>query len=634
MPAAAPHARSTPADSGAAVDGLPAVPSVSDWLGAVRGGRLSAPQAAAAALARAERHGVPASAGFAGATPVAVSDPVDVAWIDRHDAVTINAAAERAATLGTSAALAGLPIAVKGSLDVAGLPTTLACPGFASGPAEQSATAVARLEAAGAIVLGTTNLDQFATGLNGTRSPYGAPHAVGHPGRISGGSSSGSAVAVARGDVALSVATDTAGSGRVPAALNGIVGFKPSRGLISTRGLFPACESFDCVTVMATDVDAVALALDVMIEPDAADPGARDAPLPPAFVAERAGSTGLRLAIPHELPDTVIEPEAAAAWTKALELAGSLDVPGGVELVPIDLEPLYRAGAMLYGSAIVAERTAVIGPYLAAVHAGQAEGLLDPTVDEIIRAGVDFTATQALTAVGELRALTRQVHALLSEFDALLTPTVLEHPTHAQLAADPVGANARLGTFTTFGNLLDLVVGSFPSLPRADGLPFGVSLHAPAFGDRRLLRIAARWERAVAAAQRAAEADPERLTIAVGGAHMAGMAANAELIACGGRYERLTRTDGTYRLHVLDTPLGPRPGIEHVGAVDGTSVEVELWSLPLEGMGAFTACIPPGLAVGPMTMLDGSTVLGFGAAAASTVASAPVATSWRAISRA
>ncbi|MDQ8045882.1 MAG: allophanate hydrolase [Patulibacter sp.] len=642
-------------------------------LGRVRRGEQTVLESALAALTRAGDHGAPASHLLTGAReddPTEVS--VDPAWIDRFDEDALEAAAIRAELAGPHAPLLGVPVAIKGNIDVEGLPTTAACPTFATGPAELSATAVRRLEDAGAIVVGTTNLDQFATGLNGTRSPYGAPHAVGHPGRISGGSSSGSAVAVARGDVPLALGTDTAGSGRVPAALNGIVGLKPSKGLVSTAGVLPACRSQDVVSIFAADVDSASVALDVLAGPDPADPWSRHAPvngssLPaglfddPSVTTDEAiairhtgGDAGLTIGFPATLPVTHVDEAASIAWERALRLIKSLDVPGGVRLVPVDLAPFVEAGSMLYGSAFVAERYASVGEFVEAADVdagpGRPDPGLDPTVRDIVLAGAAPTAAEAFAAIDRMRDLTKQTHAVLAEIDALFTPTVMEHPTHADLAADPVGANARLGTFTTFGNLLDLAVLAVPAQERADGLPFGVSFHSLPFTEQRLLSIGARWERAVrvaavadvaatagatqAAADQPAAAMPAEPTIllAVGGAHMAGLPANPELLAAGGEYVRLTRTSPDYRLHVLDTPVGPRPGIERVTS-DGAPVEVELWSVPASQLGAFTGKVPPYLALGPVTLLDGSTALGFLGAASDEVAASRVVPSWRAFAR-
>ncbi|MDO9357046.1 MAG: amidase family protein, partial [Solirubrobacteraceae bacterium] len=345
-------------------------------------------------------------------------------------------------------------------------------------------------------------------------------------------------------------------------------------------------------------------------------------------------------------PVTHVDEEASIAWEFALRLLKSLDVPGGVRLVPIDLAPFVEAGAMLYGSALVAERYASVGAFiegaLAAEGPGRPDPGLDPTVRDIVLAGGAPSAAEAFAALDRLRSLTKQTHAVLAEVDALFTPTVLEHPTHAQLAEDPVGVNARLGTFTTFGNLLDLAVLALPAQPRLDDLPFGVSFHGLPFTEQALLELGARWERAVNEANAGAgsggagndqgtaqDADESRLLLAVGGAHMAGLPANHELLACGGEYVRLTRTDGSYRLHVLDTPVGPRPGIERMKG-GGPGVEVEVWSLPTSQLGAFSAKVPPHLAIGPVTLLDGSTALGFLGAASDEVAGSRTVRSWRA----
>ncbi len=492
-------------------------------------------------------------------------------------------------------------------------------------------------------------------------------------------------MAVARGDVPLALGTDTAGSGRVPAALNGIVGLKPSKGLVSAAGVLPACRSLDVVSIFAADVDSATLALSVLAGPDAADAWSRTSdghlaaarsgapdgsPLAQALPPCAGPGRALRIGVPAALPDTKIDPEAAAAWEAALTLLPGL--AGEVELVEVDLAPFLEAGAMLYGSAFVAERHASVGAFIeAAVAADPADPALDPTVRDIVLAGGAPSASEAFAAIDRIRALTAQTHAVLADLDALFTPTVLEHPTHAELAADPVGANARLGHFTTFGNLLDLAVLALPAAPRSDGLPFGVSFHAPAFCEARVLELGARFERVACESQ--GPARPEgapvatdakgRILLAVGGAHMAGMPINHELTSEGGEYVRLTRTASDYRLHVLDTPLGPRPGIERIGdgsggAADasaggaasvgglhasafgafpggaaGPGVEVEVWSIPSERLGAFIHRVPSQLALGPITLFDGSTVLGFLGAASDEVAGARLVPSWRHFAR-
>ncbi|MBO9531484.1 MAG: allophanate hydrolase [Solirubrobacteraceae bacterium] len=663
MSTASPADHPSAAAHSARVAGVWAPESLGEVLGRVRSGASTPELEAAAALGRADAYGRPAAEGQG--TSLEPAESFDPVWIDRLDAAAVAAGAAQSSAGGAHLPLTGVPVAIKGNIDVAGLPTTAACPSFADGPAAVHATAVQRLADAGAVIVGTTNLDQFATGLNGTRSPYGAPHAAGLPGHVSGGSSSGSAVAVARGDVPLALGTDTAGSGRVPAALNGIVGLKPSKGLVSTAGVLPACRSLDVVSVFAADVDSAALALTVLAGPDPADAWSRTADgftapeglgaLPPRLGAGRA----LRLGVPAALPEgTRIDPEAAAAWEAALAVATEL--AGEVELVPVDLEPFFEAGSMLYGSAFVAERYASVGTFIEQAFATDpGDTALDPTVRDLVLAGASPSAATLFDDLDRIRVLSAGAHATLATVDALLTPTVLEHPTHEELAADPVGANARLGLFTTFGNLLDLAVLALPAARRCDGLPFGVSFHAPAFQEARVLELGARFEAAVrdsgapvgtgdvseptllrpAGAPPATDAEG-RLLLAVGGAHMAGLPLNHELTGAGGEYLRLTRTSPDYVLHVLDTPLGPRPGIERVGrespataSTGGLGVEVELWALPSEALGSFVHRVPPHLALGPITLLDGSTAIGFLGAASDEVTSSRLVPSWRHFAR-
>lgn len=581
-------------------------------LARLRQGLSTAQQEVAGASARALAHGAPAAMAAAGA----VADPV---WLHHRPMDRLAAEAAAVDAHAPHRPLHGIPVAVKGNIDVAGLPTTAACPTFADRPAAANAAAVARLTEAGALTLGTTNLDQFATGLSGARSPYGIPRAVDDPTRISGGSSSGSAVAVARGDVPLALGTDTAGSGRVPAALNGIVGLKPSRGLISTTGVLPACRSLDVVSIFTADVASAAQALRVLAAPDPADPYSRD----PAPLWPGPGLPGrCVIGIPRELPDTVIEPAALRAWQGSLELIGGLP---GVELIDIDCAPLLDAGRQLYGGAFVAERYASVGAFIAH-EAEQPTGAssLDPSVRELVLAGAGWTASDAFAALADMQGRTRAAHAQLAACDALLTPTVLEHPTVEQMLADPIAVNARLGHFTTFGNLLDLSVLALPGLRREDGLPFGLSLHAPAFHEATLLEIGTRIERALS--PRAIGSD--QMLIAVCGAHMAGLAANRELTDLGAEFVALSQLAPGYRMHLLQTPAGPRPGLQ-LGH-PGSPVEAELWSLDGAALGALSARVPQGLALGAVRLLGGEIVTGFVAAADAAISVAPELAGWRA----
>jgi allophanate hydrolase len=380
--------------------------------------------------------------------------------------------------------LAGLVAAVKDNIDVAGLPTTAAAPSFAYQPAED-ATAVARLRAAGAVVLGKANLDQFATGLVGTRSPYGAVRNAWDPARISGGSSSGSAVAVALGLVDLALGTDTAGSGRVPAALNGVVGVKPTRGVIPATGVVPACRSLDCVTVFARSLDLAGKAVAAMAGPDGRDPLAAlpgDRPRGAWQLPPGGGSPRVAVPLPAQLDGL------ADGWAEAFAAAASRLEMAGVETAEVDIAPLLEAGALLYGGAFVAERYTAVGAHLAA-NTGLIGTDLDPVVARIILDGARFTAADLLADQRKLDRLAARAAATLAGFDALLTPTTTAHPTLADVAADPVGVNSRLGRYTNFANLLDLASVAVPA-GTVRGLPFGIMLTGPAGSDERLAEIA------------------------------------------------------------------------------------------------------------------------------------------------
>ncbi|OIJ64502.1 allophanate hydrolase [Streptomyces mangrovisoli] len=477
--------------------------------------------------------------------------------------------------------LAGRLLAVKGNIDVAGLPTTAGCPAYAYRPAAD-APAVARLRAAGALVLGTTNLDQFATGLVGTRSPYGAVRAAHDPARISGGSSSGSAVAVALGIADLALGTDTAGSGRIPAAFNGIVGLKPTRGLVPTEGVVPACASLDCVTVFARTLPEAEQALAHL-----AGPPARALPPLPA----RAPGPW-RIAVPPlaqlgDLDD---------GWPAAYETAVRLLADAGAEIRPLDLTPFTEAAAMLYEGAFVAERYTAVGEFIdkATADGGADADTLDPTVAGIISRARDIPAHRLYADMDRLAALRARALAELADADALLLPTAPGHPTLAEVAADPLGANARLGRFTNSTNLFDLAAVAVPA-GEVGGLPFGVMLIGPAFTDERLATIA-----------RSLRAE---VSLAVVGAHLTGQPLNPQLLSLGGRLARTTTTAPVYRLYALDT-VPPKPGLVHVGE-GGAGIETEIWRLPAEGLGSLLATLPRPMALGRVELADGTTAPGF-----------------------
>ncbi|PUB24841.1 allophanate hydrolase [Promicromonospora sp. AC04] len=396
------------------------------------------------------------------------------AWIELRPQGAV--AAELAATLGRAAAgqelpLAGLLVAVKGNIDVAGIATTAACPAYAYQPA-QDATAVARLRAAGAVVLGATNLDQFATGLVGTRSPYGPVRHATDATCISGGSSSGSAVAVALGVADLALGTDTAGSGRVPAAFHGLYGIKPTRGTVSAAGVVPACRSLDVVTVMSADLDVAEAALAVMAGPDRRDPLSR---------AGEAVTLPARARIGVPLPGRL--GDLAPGWAEAFDAETTRWAASGAEPVPVDITVLLEVATMLYDGAFVAERYAAVGAFVDA-HPDD----VDPVVGGIIARAKEIPAWRLFQDQERLDQAAVVARELFSRVDAVLLPTTTEHPTLAAVAAEPIAVNSRLGRFTNFANLLDLAALAYPA-GTVDGLPFGAQLVAPAFTDHGLAAL-------------------------------------------------------------------------------------------------------------------------------------------------
>jgi allophanate hydrolase len=527
------------------------------------------------------------------------------AWIDHVPSDVLRAAAGRLADEGPEGRpLWGVPFAVKGNIDVAGLPTTAGCPTYAAGPAAAHATVVARLVAAGALPVGTTNLDQFATGLVGTRSPYGACHAVGHPGWVSGGSSSGSAVVVAQGDVPCALATDTAGSGRVPAALNGIAALKPTRGRVSAAGVVPACRSLDCVGVFAATPAEAAAVVAVAAGPDPLDPWSR-APGQPVVAprADRAPRIGVP---PDEALDFGGDGAAADAHAAAIDRARAR----GWRLDEVDPTPFLAAGALLYGGAFVAERYAAVGDFVRAAPEG-----LDPVVASIIGGAAGVPAWRAFADADRLRSLAAEAAPTWNAVDALLLPVVPTTLTHAAVAADPIGANARLGTYTTFANLLDLCAAVTPVDPRADGHPWGVQLVGPAWADERVAVLAQDLGSPAAdvAVPTPGAVPPGTVPLVVAGAHLRGEALEHQVLDCGGRWHATTRTAARYALHlVAEDP--PRPGLIRTDG-PGAAIEVDVWALPPDGWARFVAAGVPGLAVGRVELADGSVLPGFVAAA-------------------
>jgi allophanate hydrolase len=507
---------------------------------------------------------------------------------------------------GADLPLAGLVAAVKNNVAVKGLPTTAACPSYATTHASVDATAVARLREAGAVVLGASNLDQFATGLVGTRSPHGAVRDSRRPEFISGGSSSGSAVAVALGLVDVAIGTDTAGSGRVPAALQGIVGIKPTVGVVPVDGVVPACRSYDCVTVFARDVDTADVAMGVMAGGVTARPFPPDAPL--------AAPEAPVVAIPRELP------ELSPAWQEAFGSACARLAKHGVTLREISLQPFLEAARLLYDGGLVAERHEAVGLFVDA-HRDE----VDPTVGAIVAAAGEVSATRLLHDRARLAELTATALAELGDCDAMLIPTTTAHPSIAEVAADPVAVNSRLGTYTNFCNLMDLCAVAVPSGMAGDD-QFGVTVVARSGADAVALDVA----RLViaptdsVAAPGAAVVSPtsapwptraglSATLLLVVGAHLRGQPLAWQLTDRGARWVGPAYTAPLYGLVRLDTSP-PKPGLMRVGPADGTSIGGELWLVGTAMLGDFLAALPAPMALGRVTLADGSEVVGFGCA--------------------
>jgi allophanate hydrolase len=505
--------------------------------------------------------------------------------------------------------LYGVPVAVKDNIDALGFPTTAACPAFSFTPSHDS-TAVARLREAGAIIIGKTNLDQFATGLVGVRSPYGIPKNPIRADLIPGGSSSGSASAVSAGLVPLSLGTDTAGSGRVPAMLNNIVGLKPSLGMISTAGVVPACRTLDCISVFALTVDDAALALSVMAGPDPADPFSRDRPLS----AITPFPANVRLGVPRNGQLIFFgDKKAETAFSEALKRWQAL----GATLVEFDLEPFYETARLLYEGPWVAERYLVIRNLLAS-----APDAIHPVTREITAAGARLTAAETFSALYRLQGLRRSAERAFANMDAMVLPTAPTAYSTAQVLANPIELNSRLGTYTNFVNLLDLCGLALPAAMRSDGIPFGITLLAQACRDAWLASIGRVFHAdtkltlgAKGVSQPPLPAPPasavgDEIPIAVVGAHLSGMALNGELAALNGRLLESTRTAPDYKLYALAT-TPPKPGMLRVEAGSGAAIELEIWALSPSAFGKFVNAIPPPLSIGTIRLADGRGVKGF-----------------------
>jgi allophanate hydrolase len=592
----------------------------------------------------------------------------DPTWINRETDAALRARAAELDRMAPQARamsglpLFGIPFAVKDNIDVVGLPTTAGCSAFAYRP-QQTATAVQRLLDAGAIHVGKTNLDQFATGLVGVRSPYGVPANTFDDAFVPGGSSSGSAVAVAAGLVSFALGTDTAGSGRVPAAFNNIVGVKPTRGLVSNHGVVPACRSLDCIAVFAHNCADALCVLDVVAGPDPLDPWSRSAPLagdraaitrgpaPAAAgtasgVAPEGNMLGLRVGVLDGADCEFFgDTSAAAAYQRAIACLSNM----GAVPVPFDYAPFSEAASLLYHGPWVAERYAAIRPFIES----QPQAL-HPVTRQITEGARGFSAVdtfEAMYRLQELKAVCARVWQKPDGIDLMLLPTAPTIYRLSDVEAEPLLLNTRLGRYTNFVNLLDLSAVAVPAGLRTDGLPTGVTLIGEAFRDRTLLCLAARVQAAlnthsgacsvpVPAATRAfaAEASPapgsaggSTVRLAVVGAHLSGMPLNDQLTGRAARLVSATTTAPVYRLHALPGTVPARPGLVRIrypveggkdadaapgtgarsAGEDGYAIAVEVWELSTEAFGAFVAEVPPPLAIGTLTLADGSEIKGF-----------------------
>lgn len=528
-------------------------------------------------------------------------------WIHRLSRTELLDHARRIEAIGPEKLpLYGVPFAIKDNIDLAGVPTTAACPEFGY-IAQESAPVVRRLIDAGAIPVGKTNLDQFATGLVGVRSPYGVPRNPFRAEVIPGGSSSGSAVAVAAGLVSFALGTDTAGSGRVPAGLNNLVGLKPTRGAWSTRGLVPACRSLDCISVFTLTCADAAAVREVVEGFDSADPFSRANPGAPAWPVK------LRIGVPSRAElEFFGDAEAERLFFASLARVQEL----GAELVEFDYAPFRETAALLYQGPWVAERWAA----LRAFHARHADAFF-PVTRKIVEGATSITAADTFDGFYKLAALQRRAAAEWARMDVMLLPTAPRPYSIAEVEAEPVLLNTRLGTYTNFVNLLDLSAVAVPAGLRSDGIPWGVTFIAPAWHERNLLALGSRWHATVGGKLGAtdfplsgenivAAAPADVVRLAVVGAHLSGLPLNHQLKERGARLAWTGRTAPTYRLFALPNTTPPKPGLLRVSD-GGVGVEVEVWEVPTVGFGSFVAAIPPPLGIGSLELETGEIVKGF-----------------------
>lgn len=519
-------------------------------------------------------------------------------WISGADPAALRAAAlaiDARVAAGERLPLAGVPYAAKDNIDVRGLETTAACPAFAYAP-ERSATVIEKLKAAGAICVGKTNLDQFATGLVGTRSPYGIPRNAYNRDYVSGGSSSGSAVATAAGLVAFALGTDTAGSGRVPAAFNHLVGFKPSKGRWSTRGLVPACRSLDCITVFTDGLDDAALVDAVLAGFDAEDAWSR----PRVDVALQGKRIGVPLAGQRQFFGDV---EAEYLYDSALAVLAREHT-----LVAIDIDPLLEAAQLLYGGPWVAERTAAVAALLESNPLA-----IDPVVREVIAPGSAMKATELWNGIYRLAELARVAEAMWQEVDALAFPTTGTTYRVAELLEAPVALNSNLGRYTNFVNLLDMAAIAVPAGVKSNNTGFGITLIGPAHTDKDLIALAQTYLTSAALPPLPPLDLGDRMDtvkLAVVGAHLEGMPLHWQLTSRNASFVGAAATAPAYRLYAMADSVPPKPALVHVGE-GGAAIALEVYELGLAEFGSFVAEVPPPLAIGTVTLADGSSVKGF-----------------------
>lgn len=532
-------------------------------------------------------------------TQIAAYDAVQPqAWITRAspgDVRTAASAVDARIANGERLPLAGVPFAVKDNLDVAGLPTTAACPAFAYTPTH-SAETVRLLVEAGAIVMGKTNLDQFATGLVGSRSPYGAGGCVFNREYVSGGSSAGSAIAVGAGLVAFALGTDTAGSGRVPAAFNNLIGLKPTKGRWSTSGLVPACRSLDCVSLFVNDAADAALVDGVLARFDDADPYSRKAAPCEAFAAPKIG-------IPRaDQLNWFGDAQSAALFEKAKTRLAKLGA-----LIEVDIAPLLEAAKLLYSGAWVAERTAALDALLVANPTA-----IHPVVRTIAQGGRAFSAVDAFKDAYALKEYERSAQRMWAAIDVLALPTAPTIYRIAEVLAEPYALNANLGAYTNFVNLLDMSAIALPAGFRGNDTGFGISLIGAAWADPALLQLASQYEAHMTEKTPAldVEGKPQKIKLAVVGAHLAGMPLHWQLTSREARLVRAAKTAPAYKLYAMANSTPPKPALAHVGA-GGAALEVEVYELDVAAFGSFVAEVPPPLAIGTVTLDDGENVKGF-----------------------